>query len=74
MKLEKAKELLKLELIGPACLSNPDLKDAVKLGVEAIQRVQDCRVGNPAEVELPLSGESPPGDSPQHFTTHHLKD
>jgi len=31
---------------------------AEQLGKEALERIQDCRTGNPADVELPLPSET----------------
>ncbi|MBA7543139.1 hypothetical protein ES705_35466 [subsurface metagenome] len=57
MHIEKAIEILE-DLMTTAPQFDPDdRRDAVELGIEALKRIESCRVGDAANVELPLSGE-----------------
>ena len=58
MEIPKAIEILNdiLRFVKPG--DPPDEHDALKLGIEALKRIESCRVGDAANVELPLSGET----------------
>jgi len=53
MKLEKAIEILSQQLYLPKTAYNYDLADAIKLGIEALDRLQDQRLSfRPINLDL----------------------
>jgi len=54
MKIPKAREILP----GIRKALTGEEHDALKLGEEALKRIESCRTGNAANVELPLPGET----------------
>lgn len=58
MNLEKAKEIINLNIKDRSPRMPPDVLDALKLGSEAITRVQDIRTGKITMISIPLSGET----------------
>jgi len=58
MELNKAIEILTIFVPAPDWITDPDLQDAVKLGIEALKAVQLCRKGVSAQVYLLLPGET----------------
>lgn len=58
MKLAKAKEILGLRIKSPFVRANPDTKDAIKLGIEALRREESWRRLHPHLPIQPLWGET----------------
>jgi len=58
MKLEKAKEILDLNVSQRSPKMPPDVLDALKLGVEALNRCQELRKYTPPDTYMPLPGET----------------
>ena len=58
MKLKKAKELLKLDIAGGFCLGLSDREDAVRLGIEAIEREINKRTMYPNATFQPFPSET----------------
>ncbi|MBA7534648.1 hypothetical protein ES705_26897 [subsurface metagenome] len=59
MKMEKALEILTGEYTHLRYRHNLDLRDAIRLGVEALNRVQEGRQAHPEFSRLRLPGETP---------------
>ena len=59
MKLEKAKEILTDQVQTKPIYRNPDLIDALKLGVEAFIRLERQRSGDLSLIKALLPGETP---------------
>lgn len=64
MKLDKAKEILSLECTKCTASTDPDLKDALHLGIEAISMVQRARDFKWNRWPGRLPGETPAAASP----------
>lgn len=60
IKLEKALELLEEHDTLNLVFKNPDLHASVKLGMEALKRIQLCRLHPGLLMYKPLPGESMP--------------
>ncbi len=58
MIIDKAIELLNEELLHPPTICNPDLKASVKLGIEALRRVEDMRISPCTTPDEILPGET----------------
>jgi len=58
MKLEKAIELLKLDIAGGFCLGLSDREDSERLGVEALEREVKKRATYPNTTFQPLPSET----------------
>jgi hypothetical protein len=58
MKLEKAIELLELDIAGGFCLGLSDREDAERLGVEALEREVNKRAIYPNATFQPLPSET----------------
>ena len=56
MKIPQATKIL-TGIIKRLELPDPE-KDALKLGIEALTRIETCRITEAAAVELPLPGET----------------
>ncbi len=59
MKVVKAIEILELNIPKEASKMPPDIKDALKLGVEALKRHRDRDYLNLIELNTRLPGETP---------------
>lgn len=55
--LDKAREILKLNLHEAGPKMPPDVKDALSLAIAAIEAIQDYRSGVDTELDAPLPGE-----------------
>jgi len=58
MQIDKAIEILHLTLETKVPDFDQDEIDAIKLGVEGLERIKNCREHDAAFVELPLPGET----------------
>lgn len=58
MKLSKAREILKLNVKKAGPKMPPDTLEALKLGIEALKRLQTMRVWRSAGTSDPLPGET----------------
>ena len=58
MKLEKAIEILTDEVSSHKITTHSDLKDAQKLGIEALNRIQACRKVIDIPYNKPLPSET----------------
>ena len=58
MNIEKAIEILKIELSGWLPNYPDDLGDALKLGIEALKRIQDMRISPCCTADEILPGET----------------
>lgn len=58
MKLEKAIELLELDIAGGFCLGLSDREDAERLGIESLERERKNRVMYPNATFQPLPSET----------------
>ena len=58
MTLEKAKELLTLELAAPGTVDPADLSKAQKIGIEALKLIKSSREWNPTIPYKLLPGET----------------
>jgi len=59
MKISKAIELLELRFASPFVRANPDTKDAIKLGIEALKEIKRARDNGYRFVAVRLPGEEP---------------
>ncbi len=59
MTLEKAIEILNLAHAGVISIQSKDYQDAVKLGIEAMKRVEDMRISPCTTADEILPGETP---------------
>lgn len=58
MTIDKAIEILGLRIKSPFVRANPDTKDAIKLGIEALKRIKECRLADHTIKEDLLPGET----------------
>ena len=58
MKVSEAIEILNYWETDVDAWNDADTDAAIKLGMEALKRIESCRVGDAANVELPLPGET----------------
>lgn len=58
MTLDKAIEIQRLISITPPSGANQDFIDAIKLGIEAMKRIQECRLTDHLITEDYLPGET----------------
>ena len=58
MKLDKAIKILTDELNTDETYTEPDLKDALQLGIEALKKLDDIRTCHPLFHNLLLPGET----------------
>ncbi|MHB8084369.1 MAG: hypothetical protein ACYDHZ_00890 [Dehalococcoidia bacterium] len=58
MDITKAIEVLQKRVESPFVRSNQDTQDAIKIGIEALKRIQDCRRSIFTNVTSLLPGET----------------
>ena len=58
MKLDKAVEILNDYKMQSAFEATPDFEEAIKLGIEALKRLQRQRSGDLSLIKTPLPGET----------------